>query len=83
MLFTEVTGDLYYKNGSLGRLEIPSLELNVRIYQGTDSKTLAKASGTLRTPPSGTATSASPPITGAPTATSARSTRWISGIKSR
>lgn len=45
VLFTEVSGDLYYKNGSLGRLEIPSLELSVRIYQGTDSKTLAKGVG--------------------------------------
>ena len=45
VLFTEVTGDLYYKNGSLGRLEIPALDLSVRIYQGTDSKTLAKGIG--------------------------------------
>ena len=45
VLFTEVTSDLYYKNGSLGRLEIPSLDLSVRIYQGTDSKTLAKGVG--------------------------------------
>ena len=45
VLFTEVTSDLYYKNGSLGRLEIPSLGLSVRIYQGTDSKTLAKGIG--------------------------------------
>lgn len=45
VLFTEVTGDLYYKNGSLGRLEIPTLDLSVRIYQGTDSKTLAKGVG--------------------------------------
>ena len=43
--FTEVDGDLYYKNGSLGRLEIPALGLSVRIYQGTDSKTLAKGVG--------------------------------------
>ena len=45
VLFTEVTSDLYYKNGSLGRLEIPSLGLSVPIYQGTDSKTLAKGVG--------------------------------------
>ena len=45
VLFTEVTSDLYYKNGSLGRLEIPTLGLSVRIYQGTDSKTLAKGVG--------------------------------------
>ena len=36
VLFTEVTSDLYYKNGSLGRLKIPALDLSVRIYQGTD-----------------------------------------------
>ena len=34
VLFTDVTSELYYKNGSLGRLEIPSLDLSVRIYQG-------------------------------------------------
>ena len=45
VLFTEMTSDLYYKNGSLGRLEIPALDLSVRIYQGTDSKTLAKGAG--------------------------------------
>ena len=45
VLFTDVSGDLYYKNGSLGRLEIPALDLSVRIYQGTDSKTLAKGVG--------------------------------------
>ena len=45
VLFTEVTSDLYYKNGSLGRLEIPSLGVSVPIYQGTDSKTLAKGVG--------------------------------------
>lgn len=45
VLFTEVSGDLYYKHGSLGRLEIPVLDLSVRIYQGTDSKTLAKGIG--------------------------------------
>ena len=36
VLFTEVASDLYYKNGSLGRLEIPALDLSVRICQGTD-----------------------------------------------
>ena len=45
VLFTEVTSDLYYKNGSLGKIEIPALDLSVRIYQGTDSKTLAKDVG--------------------------------------
>ena len=45
VLFTEVTNDLYYKNGSLGRLEISALDLSVRIYEGTDSKKLAKGVG--------------------------------------
>ena len=44
-LFTEVTSDLYYRNGSLGKIEIPALDLSVGIYQGTDSKTLAKGVG--------------------------------------
>ena len=45
VLFTDVTSELYYKNGSLGKIEIPTLGLSVRIYQGTDSKTLAKGVG--------------------------------------
>ena len=45
VLFTDVTSDLYYKNGSLGKIEIPTLGLSVRIYQGTDSKTLVKGVG--------------------------------------
>ena len=45
VLFTEVASDLYYKNGSLGRLEIPALDLSVRICQGTDSAALVKGAG--------------------------------------
>ena len=45
VLFTDVTSELYYKNGSLGRLDIPALDLSARICQGTDSKTLAKGVG--------------------------------------
>ena len=45
VLFTDVTSELYYKNGSLGKIEIPTLGLSVRIYQGTDSKTLVKGVG--------------------------------------
>ena len=43
--FTEVTSDMYYSDGSLGILEIPSLNVNVRVYQGTDSDALAKGAG--------------------------------------
>ena len=43
--YTEVTDDLYYKNGSLGTLEIPAIGLSARVYQGTDSSTLAKGIG--------------------------------------
>lgn len=43
--FTEVTEDLYYKGGYLGRLEIPVLDLSVKIYEGTGSSTLAKGVG--------------------------------------
>ena len=45
VLFTDVTSELYNKNGSLGKIEIPTLGLSVRIYQGTDSKTLVKGVG--------------------------------------
>ena len=43
--FTDVTEDLYYKGGYLGRLEIPVLDLSVKIYEGTGSSTLAKGVG--------------------------------------
>ena len=43
--FTEVTDDLYYSSGYLGTLKIPDIDLSVKIYQGTDSKTLAKGVG--------------------------------------
>lgn len=43
--YTEVTPDLYYNGGHLGTLKIPSLKVSVRIYQGTDSKALAKGAG--------------------------------------
>lgn len=43
--FTNVTSDLYYSNGSLGTLEIPSIGLKVKIMQGTDSAALAKGAG--------------------------------------
>ena len=43
--FTEVTDDLYYSSGYLGTLKIPAIDLSVKIYQGTDSKTLAKGAG--------------------------------------
>lgn len=43
--FTDVTGDLYYADGSLGVLNIPVLGLSVNIYEGTDSTALAKGAG--------------------------------------
>lgn len=43
--YTEVTADLYYSGGYLGTLKIPGLDLSVRIYEGTDSATLAKGVG--------------------------------------
>lgn len=43
--FTEVTDDIYYSSGYLGTLKIPAIDLSVKIYQGTDSKTLAKGAG--------------------------------------
>jgi len=43
--YTSVTDDLYYKAGHLGTLKIPALDLSVKVYQGTDSKTLAKGAG--------------------------------------
>ncbi len=43
--YTEVTRDLYYPGGYLGTLKIPSLNVSVKVYEGTDSKTLAKGAG--------------------------------------
>ena len=78
--FTSVTEDLYYKGGYLGRLEIPTIDLSVKVYQGEnwvpEAPLLPRALDTLRKPPSGAATSASPHTTGGPTTTSARSTPW-------
>ena len=43
--FTEVTSDLYYKGGYLATLKIPSLKVNVKVYEGTGSSILAKGAG--------------------------------------
>ena len=43
--FTEVTSDLYYSGDYLAVLEIPSLNVNVQVYQGTSSAILAKGAG--------------------------------------
>ncbi len=43
--YTAVTSDMYYSDGSLGTLAIPAINVNVRIYQGTDAATLAKGAG--------------------------------------
>ena len=43
--YTEVTGDMYYTGDYLGRIKIPSLGVNVKVYHGTDSSALAKGAG--------------------------------------
>lgn len=43
--YTDVTADLYYSGGELGTLSIPAIGLSVKVYQGTDSATLAKGAG--------------------------------------
>ena len=43
--FTGVTGSMYYSDGSLGTLKIPSIGLTVKVYEGTDSAALAKGAG--------------------------------------
>ena len=43
--FTEVTGSMYYSGGYLAVLKIPSLNVNVKVYQGTDNDALAKGAG--------------------------------------
>ena len=43
--YTAVTSDLYYSDGSLGTLRIPSIGLTVSVYEGTDSAVLARGAG--------------------------------------
>jgi LPXTG-site transpeptidase (sortase) family protein len=43
--YTEVTSDLYYSGGYLATLKIPSLNVNVKVYEGTGSSVLAKGAG--------------------------------------
>ena len=43
--YTEVTSDLYYSGGYLAVLAIPSQNVSVKVYQGTDSAALAKGAG--------------------------------------
>ena len=43
--YTAVTDDLYYSGGYLGTLKIPAIGLSTKVYEGTDSSTLAKGAG--------------------------------------
>ena len=43
--FTEVTSSMYYSNGSLGTIKIPSIGLTVGIYEGTGTDPLRKGAG--------------------------------------
>lgn len=43
--YTSVTSDLYYSGGHIGTLKISAIGLTVKVYQGTDSATLAKGAG--------------------------------------
>ena len=45
MGYTEVTSDLYYSGGYLAVLKIPSQNVNVKVYQGTDGDTLYRGAG--------------------------------------
>ena len=43
--YTSVTSNLYYRDGYIAVLKIPSLDVNVKVYQGTDNTALAKGTG--------------------------------------
>ena len=43
--FTEVTSALYFGDGSLGTLKIPSIGLTVKVFEGTGSAPLLKGAG--------------------------------------
>ena len=36
---------IHYSGGYLGTLKIPAIDLSVKVYEGTDSRTLAKGAG--------------------------------------
>ena len=43
--YTAVMKELYYSGGYLGTLKIPTLDLSVKVYQGTDADALRKGAG--------------------------------------
>ena len=43
--YTAVSSDLYYAAGHLGTLKILEIDLNVKVYQGTDDTALKKGAG--------------------------------------
>jgi sortase A len=43
--YTPLTADLYYNDGSIGTLTIPSIGLTVKAYEGTDNASLALGAG--------------------------------------
>lgn len=43
--FTEVDDGMYYSSGYLGVLEIPAIDVKVKIYEGTSNSSLAKGAG--------------------------------------
>lgn len=43
--YTAVTSSLYYSGGYLATLKIPSIDLSVKVYEGTSSSQLAKGAG--------------------------------------
>ena len=45
MNYTDITSDLYYIGGHIGRLSIPAIDLNVKVYEGTESTVLKKGAG--------------------------------------
>lgn len=43
--FTKVSNSMYYSGGHLGTLKIPSLDVSVKIYEGTANSALSKGAG--------------------------------------
>lgn len=43
--FTKVTSSMYYTGGYLATLKIPSLDVSVKVYEGTTNSVLAKGAG--------------------------------------
>jgi len=70
--------DMERKDGSIGTLKIPSLDINMKVWEGETKESMKRDWGITAPPQRGTAISACAAITGAPSTPSAASRIWKS-----